>query len=135
MSFLKEKSEDNVSSAKELIELKYYGPSVHCSYYGSFQYMKFALRKYNNTTYDKIEADCLGFRSGTHGYICDNILLVLRSKIKDNRDYIYIKRIAKDLKTFRTNSDYFNIKISLDNAEKSLKFSEEIISSIKKNIP
>lgn len=73
---LKAKSEDNVSSAKELIDLKYYGPSVHCSYYGSFQYMKFALRKYNNTTYEQIETDCLGFRSGTHGYISDNILLI-----------------------------------------------------------
>ena len=135
MSFLREKSEQNVSSAKELIELKYYGSSVHCSYYGSFQYMKFALRKFKNVTYEKIEADCLGYRSGTHGYVYDNILLALRSKIKDNLDYIYIKRISKDLKTFRTNSDYFNIKISLDDAEKSLKFSEEIISSIKKNIP
>ncbi|HQW69559.1 MAG TPA: HEPN domain-containing protein [Flavobacterium sp.] len=135
MGFLKAKSEDNISSAKELIELKYYGSSVHCSYYGSFQYMKFALRKYKNTSYEKIEADCLGHRSGTHGYIYDNILLALRSKIQDSRDYVYIKRIAKDLKTFRINSDYFNIKISLDDAEKSIKFSEEIITSIKKNIP
>lgn len=135
MSFLKAKSEDNVSSAKELIDLKYYGPSVHCSYYGSFQYMKFALRKYNNTTYEQIETDCLGFRSGTHGYISDNILLILRSKIKDSSDYVYIKRIAKDLKAFRINSDYFNIKVTIDDAEKSLRFSEEIIRSIKKSIP
>ena len=134
MSFLKAKSDDNISSAKELIELKYYGPSVHCSYYGSLQYMKFALRKFKSTTYEKIESDCLGYRSGTHGYINDNILLALREKINDMRDYVYIKRIAKDLKKFRTDSDYFNIEIVLDDAEKSLKFSEEIISSIKTNI-
>lgn len=135
MSFLKEKSGQNVESAKELIVFKYYASSVHCSYYGSLQYMKFALRKSKNITYEKIESDCLNYRAGgTHGYMIDNILSILRPTFEDMRDYVYIKRIIKDLKKFRTDSDYFNIEILLDDAEKSLKFSEEIISSIKTNI-
>lgn len=134
MSFIKEKSGFNVDSAKELIKLSYFAPSVHCSYYGSFQYMKYALRKCKSTTYEEIELNSLNYRSGSHGYVIDNILIELRDKIKDTRDFVYIKRIIKDLKTFRTNSDYFNIQILLDDAEKSLKFSEEIINTIKTNI-
>lgn len=134
MSFIKEKSGFNIDSAKELIKLTYYAPSVHCSYYGSFQYMKYALRKCRNTTYEQIESDSLNYRSGSHGYVIDNILNELRVKITNTKDYVYIKRIIKDLKTFRTNSDYFNIQILLDDAEKSLKFSEEIINTIKTNI-
>ena len=134
MSFIKEKSGFNVDSAKELIKLNYFAPSVHCSYYGSFQYMKYALRKCKNTTYEEIELNSLNYKSGSHGYVIDNILIELRDKIKDTRDFVYIKRIIKDLKTFRTNSDYFNIQILFDDAEKSLKFSEEIINTIKTNI-
>lgn len=134
MSFLREKSNFNIDSAEELIKLNYYAPSVHCSYYGSFQYMKFALRKCKNTTYEKIESDCLNYKGGSHGFIIDNILSELRIKIKNSQDFIHIKRIIKDLKKFRTNSDYFDIQILFDDAEKSVKYSKEIIHSIKKNI-
>jgi hypothetical protein len=96
--------------------------------------MKYALRKCKNTTYEEIELNSLNYRSGSHGYVIDNILIELKDKIKDTRDFVNIKRIIKDLKTFRTNSDYFNIQILLDDAEKSLKFSEEIINAIKTNI-
>lgn len=134
MSFIKEKSGFNVDSAKELIKLNYFAPSVHCSYYGSFQYMKYALRKCKNTTYEEIELNSLNYRSGSHGYVIDTILIELRDKIKDTKDFVYIKRIIKDLKTFRTNSDYFDIQILVDDAEKSLKFCEEIINTIKTKI-
>ena len=106
MSFIKEKSGFNIDSAKELINLNYYAPSVHCSYYGIFQYMKYALRKCRNTTYEQIESDSLNYRDGSHSYVIDNILTELKCKIKNTTDYVYIKRIIKDLKTFRTNSDY-----------------------------
>lgn len=134
MSFIKEKSGFNVDSAKELIKLSYYAPSVHCSYYGSFQYMKYALSRCKNITYEKIESESLNYRRGSHGYVIDNILYELKDKIKNTKDFVYVKRIIKDLKAFRINSDYFNIQILLDDAEKSLKFSEEIINTIKINI-
>lgn len=69
MSYLKEKSNFNIDSAKELIDKSLYAPSVHCSYYGSFQYMKYTLKKYKNWTYEYIEEECLNCRNGTHGYI------------------------------------------------------------------
>ena len=133
MGYLKEKSGFNIDSAQELIDKNYYAPSIHCSYYGSFQYMKYTLKKYNNWTYDYIEQECLNYRGGTHKFIIDNILTNLKKKISSSRDYIDIQRKIKDLKLFRTNSDYFNIQIFNDDAQKSLDYSKEIISTLKKH--
>lgn len=134
MGYLKEKSEFNIDSAKELINLSYYAPSVHCSYYGSFQFMKYALRRSQNVTYEEIENECKSYSGGTHGYVIHNILSELRKKITNTSDYTNIKRIVNDLKTFRIKSDYFNLQILADDAEKSLKFSQEIINTIKTNL-
>ena len=134
MSYLKEKSGFNIDSAKELIALSYYAPSVHCAYYGSFQFMKFTLKKCKNTTYEQIEIDCQAYPGGTHGYIIDNILSELRSKIRNTTDFTNIKRTIKDLKAFRIKSDYLNNQILFEDANKSIKFSEEIINTIKTNI-
>lgn len=131
MSYLKEKSEFNIDSAKELINLSYYAPSVHCSYYGSFQFMKYTLRRRQNTTYEQIENECKSYSGGTHGYIIQNILTLLRSKINNNIEFLKISRAIKDLKAFRIKSDYFNMQILVEDAEKSLKFSQEIIQTIK----
>jgi uncharacterized protein (UPF0332 family) len=133
MTFLKAKSEFNLESAKELVKLNYYAPSVHCAYYGSFQFMKHTLKKVKNTTYENIENECKNYDGGTHGYIIDNILNELRNKIKNNTDFANIKRIIKDLKAFRIKSDYFNNQILFEDADKSIKFSEQVISTIKKH--
>ena len=134
MSYLKQKSTFNISSAKELIQLSYYAPSVHCSYYGCFQFMKYTLNNYNETTYLEIENQCLNYSRGSHGYIIDNTLSILKDKIKDNREFANIKRKLKDLKTFRVKSDYLNEQILSDDAGKSLEFSEKIIKTVKNNI-
>lgn len=134
MSFIKEKSSFNIDSAKELIDRNLYAPSVHCSYYGSFQFMKHTLKTVKKTTFKKIEEDCLTYRGGSHGYITDSILHELRNKITNKSDYARIKRIIKDLKKFRINSDYYNLQILIDDAQKSLDYSEKIIHVIKSNI-
>lgn len=124
----------NIDSAQELIKMNYYAPSVHCSYYGCFQFMKYTLKNYNQTTYKYIEQECLNSPSGTHGYIINNTLSILKSKIKDNREFANVKRKIKDLKTFRIKSDYFNEQILIDDAAKSLEFSEIIIRTVKTNL-
>ena len=131
MSYLKEKSGFNIDSAQELIDKNYYAPSVHCSYYGSFQYMKYALKKQNNWTYEFIENECLS--NGTHSFVINNILSNLRSKIGNNKEFANIKRKINDLKIFRIQSDYFNIQILSDDAQKSLDYSKEIITNLKKH--
>lgn len=134
MSYLKQKSTFNIDSAQELIKMNYYAPSVHCSYYGCFQFMKYTLKNYNQTTYKDIEQECLNSPRGTHGYIINNILSILKSKIKDNREFATVKRKIKDLKTFRIKSDYFNEQILIDDATRSLDFSETIIRAVKTNL-
>jgi hypothetical protein len=136
MDFIKDKSEFNIEAARELIKLSIYAPSVHCAYYGCFQYMKFMIKERKNITYEKIESDCNIYNGGggTHGYIIDNILIELRIKIKNTEEYINIKRKIKDLKAFRIKSDYFNSQILYDDADKCIKFSEEIIKTLKKNL-
>lgn len=134
MSYLEQKSNFNIDSAKELISLSYYAPSVHCSYYGCFQFMKYSLKNYNGTSYQEIEQNCLSYPRGTHGYIIDNILTILKNKIRDTTEYANIKRKIKDLKAFRVKSDYLNLQILNDDASKSLDFSESIIKTIKINI-
>lgn len=134
MGYLKEKSGFNIDSAQELIDKSYYAPSVHCSYYGSFQYMKFSLKDFNGWTYAYIEQECLNYRGGTHNFIIDKILLALKNKINNSKDYVDIKRKIKDLKLFRTNSDYLNVQILHNEAQKSLDYSKEIISTLKKHL-
>lgn len=134
MSYLKEKSEFNIESAKELIEKSYYASSVHCSYYGCFQYLKHILKNYRNTTYEIIESDCFNYKlGGTHGYIIDNVLIEFKKKESNVKEYVTLKRLIKDLKKFRTDSDYFNIQVLSSEAEKSLQFSQTIIQTIKSN--
>tara|TARA_R110002051_G_scaffold230975_1_gene292978 strand:+ start:302 stop:595 length:294 start_codon:yes stop_codon:yes gene_type:complete len=96
--------------------------------------MKYTLKNYHKTTYEKIEQECLNSPRGTHGYIIDNTLAILKSKINNNRDFANIKRKLKDLKTFRIKSDYFNEQILIDDATKSLEFSETIIRTVKTNL-
>ncbi len=131
MSFLKQKSEFNIQSAKELIELTYYAPSVHCSYYASFQFMKYSLQVFRKISYDQIETDCRNSEFSTHVFIINNILQELSSKITAKFEFQNLSRKIKDLKAFRIKSDYHNSQIINEEAKKSLEFSEEIIKTIK----
>lgn len=133
MDYIIEKSNFNIDSAKYLIENNCYASSVHCSYYACFQYMKHKLKICQNTTYSEIELACKNHISGTHVYIIDGILNYLKNKIGLS-EYTTLKRRIKDLKQFRIDSDYYNLQILIDEASKSLKFSEEIIQSLNANI-
>jgi hypothetical protein len=134
MSYLEQKSNFNIDSAQELIDKTYYAPSIHCSYYGSFQFMKFSLKNYRNLTYDFIELECKNYARGTHGYVLDNIKQDLRKKLLNTKDYTEVKRKIDELKAFRISSDYFNTQILLDQADKSLSYSKDIIQIIKQNL-
>lgn len=130
MSFLEQKSIFNIESAMLLIEKQYYAPSVHCAYYGCYQYMVFFLKGYFKKSYEELDNECRG--KDSHNYIIDLILSVLSKKI-DTRSFIETKRNLKDLKSFRKISDYKNIQIISNDAEKSLAFSKGIIKTIKEN--
>jgi hypothetical protein len=133
VSYLREKSGFNISAAEELINNSIYASSVHCSYYGCFQFLKYTIKNYKNFSYDYIENECFNYAGGTHGYIIDTCLNEYRKKVNLN-SYKDLKRNIKDLKEFRISSDYYNLEISIDQGEKSLSLSKSIIAEIKKTL-
>tara|TARA_R110000803_G_scaffold204936_1_gene271277 strand:- start:878 stop:1282 length:405 start_codon:yes stop_codon:yes gene_type:complete len=133
MDYIIQKSNFNIDSAKHLIENNCYASSVHCSYYASFQYMKHKLKLCQNTTYTDIDIACKNHIGGSHVYVINGILNNLKPKL-GLKDFTTIKRRINDLKQFRLDSDYYNIQILIDEASKSLKFSEEIIQTLNANI-
>jgi hypothetical protein len=139
LSFLKEKSKFNLDAAKLLIdEYNYYAPSVHCSYYGVFQYITSTLNKLGET-YEKISNDInnskgTSFPLSSHEY---PIKLIV-DKVTANSDILYgnnVKNKIKDLKTFRRIADYENTQITSDQGNKALGLGIEIISLIKNKLP
>ena len=131
MSHLKEKSKFNLDAAEELITKSLHAPSVHCSYYGCFQFLKYTLKNYRNLTYEDIEQQCKTYPGGTHGYIIDTCLTDVRKK-ESSDTHKELKRNIKDLKEFRVSSDYYNVEIIIDDSEKCLDLSKKIIVQIKK---
>lgn len=133
MSNLVQKSNFNLDAAEELIKKSLYAPSVHCSYYACFQFLKYSLKNYQNITYEIIENECKGYTYGTHNYIINNCLDVLKSKT-DHSTLKDIKRDIKDLKEFRLDSDYYDKEILIEESIKSLTLSKNIITFIKKTL-
>lgn len=134
LSFLREKSSFNEDAADLLIQNNLYAPSVHCSYYSCFQFLKYTLKTYKKSNYDLIETNSLAYPRGSHTYIIDNVLSEFRKKVLDNKEYAKLKRTLSDLKEFRTRSDYYNIEISIDEAEKCQSFNKSIKQEIKSKL-
>jgi hypothetical protein len=138
LGHLKSKSEFNVASAEVLIDEDYYAPSVHCSYYGVFQYISSKLNSLGKT-YEEVSNDIRESRKSggkvlnSHEY---PIKLILE-EVKKKTDDIYSTKLKDKidlLKTFRKESDYLNISINMEQGKESLRLSKEIISVLKTKI-
>ena len=135
MSKIKAKSEFNLLAAKVLIdEHDYYAPSVHCSYYGCFQFIKYKLNQLGQT-YDivsqTIEADKT---LHSHTYPINLLLQELSAKGVNRHDVREVKEKINDLKYFRVVADYHDKEISFQDSNKALTLSNEIISIINKKL-
>ena len=139
MSHLKSKSEFNLEAAKVLIdEHDNYAPSVHCSYYGCFQYIKSKLNQIGITYEMMDEAIASSRQSGTQTLSSHNypIKLIL-DKVEERSDSVFkrnVKNKIKQLKTFREISDYFNEIVDYPKSKEALKLSHEIIALINQKI-
>lgn len=134
MSYLKAKSDFNLDAAKVLIdEHSYFAPSVHCSYYGCFQFIKSKLNKIG-ITYDKMNQDIAGNPSLTSNkYPLE--LIVKEVEKKSDRYYSRdLKTKIKSLKTYRVISDYHNEGVDYDRGNAALKLSKEIIALIEQKL-
>lgn len=134
---LKSKSEFNISAAEVLIsEYDNYAPSVHCSYYGCFQYIKHKLNQLGHTyeEVDKViqESKTKPIKESTHGYPIELIKNLLNAKYNDGgilaRD---VQNKIKLLKAYRTLSDYKNEQVDFKKGTEALKISKDILTIIK----
>ena len=119
--------------AEDLVKKSIYAPSIHCSYFGCLQFLKYCLHKFRDESYNEIEIQCRNYLGGTHGYIIDSCLSEYRKKVDFGR-HKELKRELKDLREFRVSSDYFNVPIGDDEGERSLKYSKNIIREIEKEL-
>lgn len=129
----------NLASAEILIDNHYFAPSVHCSYYGCFQYIKSKLNRIG-FTYSRMDQDIANSKQlpraqqlHSNKYPLD--LIVKEVEKKSNR--IYRKEVndkIKKLKLFRTESDYHNVIVDDRKSRLALGLSKEIIKLIEKKI-
>ncbi|WP_286706925.1 hypothetical protein [Flavobacterium sp. 38-13] len=128
----------NLDAAKILIDdYNYFAPSVHCSYYGCFQFIKSKLNTIGHTYKEIDEAIASSYpplKLHAHTYpikLMDNAL----NKVNDNgftaREF---RSKIKELKAFRTISDYHNEIVDSDKSKAALKLSQDVISLIKKKL-
>lgn len=134
MSFLKNKSEFNLDGAKLLIANNCYAPSVHCSYYSVFQFLKHKFIRLKNITYIVFSQNSRNDVRTSHKYLIDEFCLHLQSD-SGNKLSIFevrsLKRDIEDLKQFRVESDYDNVQIDSEASRKALSLSESILKRLK----
>jgi len=132
MSKLKEKSEFNFEAAQVLIDKYLFAPSVHCSYYGCFQLMKFTMLNHFGISYDELrQRVSVKTTGGMHTYVTDFYNRAVRKN--GISDYSNFSRKIKDLKEFRESSDYDDVEITIDKSHKALSYATEIKQYIQKN--
>ena len=137
MSHLKNKSEHNLLAAEKLIEFGLHAPSVHCSYYSSFQLCKYALQEFYGVDYETQEKE-LNFlkqtktgKIGTHEYVINRLGKEIRTC--STEAFLIFTNNIKELKKFRVESDYDNITITDEQSTKSFRLSTELVQLLKRN--
>lgn len=130
MGYLRAKSEFNIEASQLLIDKGIFAPSVHCSYYGCFQFIKYKLNAigvtyaYMSTEIAKDE------KKKSHNYP----IKLITDKITSKKDKYISKQINDDiklLKSYRQLSDYDNSEVNYDMSKKSLELSNGIIKFLK----
>ncbi|QEE49594.1 hypothetical protein FUA48_08370 [Flavobacterium alkalisoli] len=116
-----------------------YSSSVHCAYYGCFQFIKYKLNQIGHS-YDSIDTAISSSKTKpvkltTHGYPIDLMCKEINKKFNDSgftaRD---IKGKVKRLRAIRLLSDYHNEFISFDKGNEAIKLSNEVISFVKSKL-
>jgi hypothetical protein len=138
LSYLQSKSEFNYHAAKMLIDDNIYAPSVHCSYYGLFQFINTKLNTLG-FTYAKISADIRESRKNgnkalqSHEYPISLIVC----EIEKQSNVIFATEVNDKitlLKLYRVQSDYLNFFIGDAQSKAALELSNEIKKLIKSKI-
>jgi hypothetical protein len=125
MSFLQQKSKENINLAEEVINTKqaFYASGVHCAYYACVQLMLHIL--FNDTP---IVADNSG---DSHNRIISKIGRYL-FQIQPTEAMIFNAAI-QDLKALRVKADYKDVEITEKKAKLALHKAKTVLQIIYKN--
>lgn len=138
------KFEQNLKSAKMLIENEFYASSVHCSYYALFQFMLCKINQYAKMSFEDIAESTKA--SDSHRSTIDKLFALIREKqilpemerVKVevfNTNLEKLRKKIKDIKKFRAESDYQNCEIDEDKGVCSLAISNELIKKFNEYLP
>ncbi|SMO77661.1 HEPN domain-containing protein [Saccharicrinis carchari] len=132
MSKLRQKSDFNISAADALLQKNLYAPSVHCSYYSCFQLLKYTIKEFFGEDYEAQAVNIAASQQKTHQHVVNYVSNELKglAGIEESRKF---KRTIKDLKQFRTESDYENVEVNSDKGNNAYTKANEIRSYIIKN--
>ena len=123
MSKIFQKSEFNKMAADILFKENLYAPSIHCSYYGCFQLIKYILNKYFGIAYDDIGTDV----ASSHVYLQNKFIEEIKKiKLYSTLEIAELHRKIKELKGLRILADYKNEEIKQNTAEQALDYSRDI---------
>lgn len=132
MGILVVKSQENISSARILIENKYFNSSVHCSYYSSVQIMIHVLLNKYNFTQERLEESAKSERKGSHVF-AKNFLHTKMKEMGIRFDAVEFHRLIGSLKNKREKADYQEEVIEEDLSRDALNQAAKI-NSILTNI-
>ena len=114
--FILAKAKQNLQAASFLIEKNFYAPSVHCSYYASFQMSKRKLLE-SGISYEQQDSDARGRKQDSHFYTIESTENCFSDSIRASN---YRHNMFK-LRRLRKKSDYQNEAITKDEAEEAKK--------------
>jgi uncharacterized protein (UPF0332 family) len=133
MSYLLQKSQENIISAEHLIAQGCYTSSIHCSYYACIQRMLnifYTVKGYDNKKLKGITDKILG-KKGIHEKYIDLLLIEFSTKKLNKEKTDFLIRIETLRKT-RNKADYFNRVLSTkQESEDVLRKTKEVVTLIK----
>jgi len=128
LSTVKDKSGFNIEAAELLIQEDLYCSSIHCSYYGCFQYIMFTLKSHLNITYEQLKNSTSG---DSHVNTIQKISQEYRNKGKSFTEAGNLSRDLNILKNTRIKADYSPDVIGDELSQSTLRLSKRLIMELK----
>ena len=125
MTWLKYKSDENLISAKILLDNKMYASCIHCYYYACLQLTKKALNDKLKISYKKQDDT----KEDSHKFVISKLYEDFKRKDKTKANVF--SRCIDDLKYLRTKADYKNVQILDRDAFSAKNKSDSVIKLIK----
>jgi len=132
MSKIKQKSEFNIIAAERLLNESLFAPSVHCSYYSCYQLLKYTINYFFEVDYSTQSQKIASSKQNSHQYVFNYVVNELKG-LASYEDCKSFKRLFKQLKLYRTQSDYENIEVDSVKGHQAFDVAKEIRAYITKN--